>query len=421
MIRNTASLILLGLIVSLTASGASAQNLLTNSNFDKDLAGWTSSPSSAATWDPLDVSGSPTSGSARIVGSSGGQGSLSQCVTVTTGLTYALVVNMRVPPGQPGPGIAFFGYNLYTGAGCTGAINGGETTKGLASTESWVTGAILDAKEFSGTVAKTARISLYVNSSAGSSFSANFDSIIFAPRDSLAKRLVIPVAASVKGANNSAFRSDVWLFNESTTNPIPVTMTLYCYANSPCTTVQRSVTIQPRQSLQIKDIVTTRFNQPQVGGAVEFEYDTFLGVLAATSRLYSPDSGPSYGFAMVARPSSEGLRRVVFPGLGWNGGVLTSGFRTNLGYYNPNATAANITVTLRRADGTLLGTTSASLPPRTAQQIGNLFGAVGAGGVVATDAYATVLSDIGVFTYASIIDNNSNDASYVEGIFDTGS
>jgi hypothetical protein len=121
---------------------------------------------------------------------------------------------------------------------------------------------------------------------------------------------------------------------------------------------------------------------------------------------------------MVARPSDQGLTRAVFPGLGWNGGVLTSGFRTNLGFYNPNAGTANVTITLHRVDGTVLGTTSASVPSRRAQQINNLFGVVGAGSVVATDAYATVVSDVPIFSYVSVLDNGSSDGSYTEGIPD---
>lgn len=414
MIAKTIRLTLLVLVCSLVPLAAVAQNLLTNPNFDQNLNGWTVEGGTAA-WDSTDVAGSTASGSARLT-NTGSQAHLWQCVAVTPGVKHDLIVRSRIPAGQSATGITFFGMYYYGTTNCTGPSMGSTSSTGISETDRWITEDQINYAAVFGE-ARSARVSLLVNKSSGSTFTALFDAVQFGPSGSFAQRLIIPAAASISGANNSAFRSDLWLFNQSATNAIPVTLTLYCYAGSTCTSVVKNVTVQPRRSVQIRDLVTSLFQQPQTGGAIELSYAGYLGTISATSRLYSPATGPTYGFAMVARPASQALRRVMFPGLASNGGVNTSGFRTNLGYYNPNATAANVTVTLHRADGSVLGTTSTSLPPQTAQQI-SLFSAVGAGTIVTTDAYATVVSDIGIFSYASILDNGSNDASYVEGILD---
>lgn len=397
---------------------ASAQNLLTNSNFDQNIAGWNVNSGGTAAWDAADVNDSPSSGSARVT-ATGVQVQLIQCVAVTPGAKYDAIASATIPTGQAGTGIAFFALSYYAGAGCTGASRGTATTNGISETGRWVTDSLFDRPSFNGD-ALSASVSLIVNRTSGASFTALFDGVRMGRSGSFNERLVIPVAASVTGANNSAFRSDLWLFNASTSRTLPVKLTLYCYANSPCTSVEKTMSMPPRWGTQLKDVVTSLFQQPQVGGAIEVEYNGAYGTLAVTSRLYSPASGPTYGFAMVGRRADQGLTRAVFPGLAWNGGVLTTGFRTNLGFYNPNDTAANVTISLRRVDGTELGTTSVSLPSRRAQQINNLFGAVGAGSIVATDAYATVVSDIPIFSYVSVLDNGSSDGSYAEGIPDNG-
>lgn len=402
------------LVCSLVPLSAFAQNLLTNPNFDQNLNGWTIEGGTAA-WDPTDAAGSSASGSARLT-NSGSQTHLYQCVQVTPGVKHDLVVRSRIPAGQSATGVTFFGMYYFGTTNCTGSSVGSSSSAGVSEIDRWIVGDQTNYGAVSGE-ARSARVSLLVNKSSGSTFVAQFDSVQFGPSGSFSQRLVIPAAASITGANNSAFRSDLWLFNESATNSIPVTMTLFCYAGSSCTSVVRNVTLQPRRSVQYRDLVTTLFGQPQTGGAIELSYGAYFGTIAATSRLYSPATGPTYGFAMVARPASEALRRVVFPGLASNGGVLTTGFRTNLGYYNPGSSTANVTITLYRSDGVALGSTTASVPPQTAQQI-NLFNAVGAGSIVTTDAYVTVVSDIGIFSYVSILDNGSNDSSYVEGILD---
>ena len=73
-------LVLLGVsIVAMAATGASAQNLLVNPDFDTDVTtGW----SGIGVWDPNDVFGSPTSGSATWINTwaSGGAIYHTQCV-----------------------------------------------------------------------------------------------------------------------------------------------------------------------------------------------------------------------------------------------------------------------------------------------------------------------------------------------------
>jgi len=76
--RSTVSFVVVFVIVVLASTGASAQNLLVNPDFDTDISGW----SGVGVWSPLDAWGSPTSGSATWINMQigGGANYLEQCV-----------------------------------------------------------------------------------------------------------------------------------------------------------------------------------------------------------------------------------------------------------------------------------------------------------------------------------------------------
>src|SRR5207237_7650912 len=97
----------------------------------------------------------------------------------------------------------------------------------------------------------------------------------------------------------------------------------------------------------------------------------------------------------------------------WTGAALLSlassvdrakGFRTNVGVFNPDALPLDVTISLRRPDGTELATLSRTVPAKGAVQLNDVFAAAG----VTTDvsaAYAVVTGD-GIrtfFAYATVI------------------
>lgn len=93
-----------GLILLLAMPGGSAlgDNQLVNFTFDENLDGWTlfAAPDEAA-WDPLDVAGSPDSGSALLSQEEAGfLTMIGQCVPVTGGELHSMGSWIFVPGGQ---------------------------------------------------------------------------------------------------------------------------------------------------------------------------------------------------------------------------------------------------------------------------------------------------------------------------------
>ena len=103
---------------SLLATSSLAANLLPNSGFDTDLAGWTVSPTGVA-WDPLDAASSQTSGSVAITASdTGGGRSAFVCVPAQEGVLYDYSVSQFAASGQP-DGAATLHLEWYAQPGCT--------------------------------------------------------------------------------------------------------------------------------------------------------------------------------------------------------------------------------------------------------------------------------------------------------------
>ena len=118
----------------LVASGAWAQtNLLVNPSFDQDLAGWDLPiPPSGAQSDAMDVAGSQTSGSAKLMNASSIVGevvSLSQCVRVVASTLYDFGGSIyRVDGFVASGGITL---EWFSGPNCVGFIDDVGASSGL--------------------------------------------------------------------------------------------------------------------------------------------------------------------------------------------------------------------------------------------------------------------------------------------------
>jgi len=105
---------------------ASAQNLVVNGDFARDVSFWRVEEVGAAflTWDARDASGSPASGSGRVSNQHprSGQGSgVAQCVSgVVGGAAYDFGGKVFIPAGQSRSGSAQIGLRWYAQPGCAG-------------------------------------------------------------------------------------------------------------------------------------------------------------------------------------------------------------------------------------------------------------------------------------------------------------
>jgi len=226
--------------------------------------------------------------------------------------------------------------------------------------------------------------------------------------------LTVPAAASAHGVNGTFFHTDLWLMNRSFTSTAVVTLTYRCTTGLACGNGVQAVTLQPRQSTMLTDVIGRRFDAPGTSGAIEVSWPTISGPVSASSQVSSPlPPAPAFGTLVPALPLSSAKMHAVFIGVE-SGGGLTSGSRSNAGAYNPQPVPVDVTFALYKGDGTTLGTYSRTYGPNEAYQLyPNVFDLLGAGSTAATDAYLVVTATAPVFPYVTVIDNVSGDSSFL--------
>jgi hypothetical protein len=410
----------LGLAAASLAATAGAQNLLTNGTFNVNISGWTQEVqgTGGAVFVPVDADGSPSSGSMEITNISSGAGLnilFTQCHSATAGTSYDYGGKVLAAPPPPA-GKFYVLLNFYANSNCSGSgisAAGGSDRLDFTATGSWQgltrTGLVAPA----GTLSASITLGNFKTGAGGSTIS-DFDDIFLAVTGTQQETITIPVAASIHGANNTFFHSDVWVFNRSFTNQNTVTLTYHCFGGVGCGSPQQ-ITLNPRESRLISDIVGTLFNAPETGGAIDLSWNSVSGSILARSRLYTPASPPTFGFGVPAFAASDSSSRSVFVGIAGSGADLTQGFRSNAGAYNPNSTPVTVTFTLfDGSTGAQIGAPFVRVwAPFEAAQVSNVIPSLG-GSVVTTNAVLVASASGGsMFFYASTVDNLSGDAFFV--------
>jgi hypothetical protein len=137
----------------------------------------------------------------------------------------------------------------------------------------------------------------------------------------------------------------------------------------------------------------------------------------AFSRVYTPSlPNPTNGAAVPGYPGHAATGSSVFFGIA-NAATRSSGFRTNVGAYNPNPRPATVTFSVYRNTGSiddsaLLGRVTGTWDANEARQVNDLFATAGIGSTVITDAILVAGSDQPVFPYVTVIDNVTGDSVF---------
>ncbi len=408
---------LAALVLAAAAGRASADNLAVNGSFASNIQGWSTALDATATWTPEDATGGSGSGSARVVNSAQAAGTiagLSQCLAVRAGQAYGW--GARVKVSAPSGVSAFVTLSFFDGGACGGTELARSSTDGPVSSGVWELVSAKSATAPEGALSARVLLAVQKASVGGTAEGLFDDAFVEGPPSSV---LVVPASASIHGVNGSFFHTDLWLVNRSYLAPVTVTARYRCYLFMTCPSAAPEVVIPPRGTAVLADVVGAFFSAPETAGAIELSWDPNLGPVSGSSRTYTPSlPAPTFGTSVPALAASEARTATLFPGLGNNGGDLSSGFRTNTGAYNPTDTPARVTMSLFTAAGALGSPVFLDLAPREARQVNDIFGAAGVPSTVTTGAYLVVTSAPGVFAYAIVIDNQSGDSVFVPGSAD---
>ncbi|MEA2326684.1 MAG: hypothetical protein QOE68_1643, partial [Thermoanaerobaculia bacterium] len=234
------------------------------------------------------------------------------------------------------------------------------------------------------------------------------------------KNVFFPTAAST--TSSGAFKTDVRLFNPSTTTDITVQAFVLPGGNqNNGAAAPHNVNVPKRQMVVLNDAIAG------FGGTdLDALRLTSSNGFVATERVYaqraptgSCNIGGTLGQDVPALDASAAQKSGVLLQLK-NGGS----FRTNIGAVNPNTTTANVVFHLYdKANALISNGPSIAIQPLgviapTSITSGFFFTS---GTADLTDAWVSYTSDQPIFAYASVIDTGTNDPTFVPMAADTGS
>ncbi len=227
--------------------------------------------------------------------------------------------------------------------------------------------------------------------------------------------VVLPAVASLHGLPPAFFHSDVAIFNRSAGRVALVRANYRCTTRS-CGNSPQTFAIAPRQLYVLEDIAAGLFGAPETSGAIEF---TSTEPIVATSRLYSPARpAPTLGMFVPGLGPEKAFARSQLVNLSHSHDP-TVGFRTNVGVFNPSDQDRTVFIVCRDFRAVLLGFTAQVVGAHQLVQIndGDLFREFSVLRSVSA-FYCSVDTDsslVPLYAWAAVIDNQSNDATFVTG------
>lgn len=243
--------------------------------------------------------------------------------------------------------------------------------------------------------------------------------------------LFLPVTAKVIGANGENFVEDVRIPNRSTaTANVTIDFFASNSAGLPAPTATKTTTIAPGQQLVLNDILGTTFATSGLGALrLTSDKDIF-----ADARLLNDKravGAGSLGFFIHGLAIEQACRFGTLPVLSEAASAEISsgvGFRTNIGYFNPNLLPVSATFVARKtSDGSSLGSVTVIIPGLSHAQFPafTLINTVATSDQKQDDFYVTysVAAVTGIsgsggplFVYAAVADNKTGDSYYTAGL-----
>ncbi len=221
---------------------------------------------------------------------------------------------------------------------------------------------------------------------------------------------LIPAVVHAHGANDTNWRTDLWLLNTSL-DPVTATLMLHLQNRENPSPTSIQISLDPGQQVELADVVQSYFGLDSAQGALRIMTDG--GAILATSRSYTAGSTGTSGQFIPAR----GLNSLCASDEPFvlTGTVQDESFRTNIGLALVGQ-GGTVALTLRGPDGSPIATKSVSLGENEQKQISlkSLFGISTVNGGVVELVLDSENDGTLLGAYASIIDNLSGDPIYTE-------
>lgn len=223
------------------------------------------------------------------------------------------------------------------------------------------------------------------------------------------------------GGSVGKFRTDARIFNPSFDKTITISARYLPVGNiDNSAIVPTTLTVAPRTMAVYDDVVQSLFGGGPALGAVRLTSDDDF---VASQRIYADEranrQGGTLGQYVPGLDVTQALTKGVLVQL--KSGTTTLGdFRTNWGGVNPNPAVTRIAFKLYDKTNSLAGTTNLDMQPFGVFGPTNIVGFFGNPSSDLSDAWISFESDQPIFMYCSVLDNGSEDPTFVPASGDSG-
>jgi len=229
------------------------------------------------------------------------------------------------------------------------------------------------------------------------------------PLAASATTLIIPASGTGPGLNGSHWQTELTLHNTSA-SAITASLTFHDFAGAAGTS---TVTVAPRATVSIADVVATRFGPISSTGAIEVTFDsTFAQKLTVASRTFNRSSTGEFGQDIPSIEESAAPKAGDVIVL--NGPSSATDARFNFGVYA--ITNSSVRWDLIRADGTSAGSNEIVYAAGTQIQYNNGIATVLNTNSQDNDTVQALVTSGRAVPYGSVVNNASGDPTYVPGL-----
>lgn len=224
-----------------------------------------------------------------------------------------------------------------------------------------------------------------------------------------AKRYVVPGVADLDNPV-AHWRTDMRIFN-SDSAPADVTLTFYP-EGAPESPKSATITVAPGTIREVNDVLADTFGAKNTGGAVAIDNPSSKG-LVITARTYNSTSSGTYGQYIpavtedqAASTSTRGLELLQVED--------SDRFRTNIGLVEVSGQSAKVELTFSDPYSKATPVYTVDLKPNEFRQLNGIIKQLGGGQTYNSRVTVKVVSGSGkVSAYASVVDNQTQDPTYV--------
>ncbi|MCU1348583.1 MAG: hypothetical protein JWO56_1613, partial [Acidobacteria bacterium] len=225
----------------------------------------------------------------------------------------------------------------------------------------------------------------------------------------------IPAIGHLDGANNSKFRSDLFLFNPAR-EPRTVTLQAKMWDTTE-QPISLNLTMLPNEARVIRDVLSTAFGRTGIARLRYLSSSPDNVGVRVTSRTYNVDeNGGTYGFLMP--PLNNFQSASAGDSLEILGAVGDKRFRTNVGLVElssgfSSGTSPSVRIEIIDNKGVTVDSFTTTVPYAGGSQLNDIFHSRGLGdGPIASIIRISPLNGM-VGAFATMIDNGTNDPTYL--------